>query len=195
MSILWFNACAVYNQDTAVGSIPRDAVTLATALTIRRQLPQEPSRQRRKERVARQGAASRIEYRFQPPFLFLDYALGPDQLRAGRFYSRGSLRPAPTGQHIALRFVPVRTLPGETVWRFFSWPFLVRYVLTIIVARFLYYRSSIRLRCPEYRDWLFRYMISASIHAHFRPILHESASHSRSYEHPPSIVGKQERVR
>ena len=138
MSILWFNACAVYNQDTAVGSIPRDAVTLATALTIRRQLPQEPSRQRRKERVARQGAASRIEYRFQPPFLFLDYALGPDQLRAGRFYSRGSLRPAPTGQHIALRFVPVRTLPGETVWRFFSWPFLVRYVLTIIVARFLY---------------------------------------------------------
>jgi hypothetical protein len=31
--------------------------------------------------------------------------------------------------------------------------------------------------------WLFRCLISASIHAHFQPMLHESASYSRGYEH------------
>jgi hypothetical protein len=39
------------------------------------------------------------------------------------------------------------------------------------------------------RTWLFRYVISVSIHAHFTPMLHESASHSRGYEHALSIVG------
>jgi hypothetical protein len=43
--------------------------------------------------------------------------------------------------------------------------------------------------------WLFRYLTSASIRAHFPPIPHESASHSRDYEHATSIVGKQKRVR
>ena len=40
------------------------------------------------------------------------------------------------------------------------------------------------------RSWLFRYVISASIYADFRMIPHESASHSRDYEHTPRIVGK-----
>jgi hypothetical protein len=35
----------------------------------------------------------------------------------------------------------------------------------------------------EVIDWLFRYVISASIHAHFQFVLHESASDSRGYEH------------
>lgn len=34
-----------------------------------------------------------------------------------------------------------------------------------------------------------------SIHAHLLPIPHESAAHSRGYEHAPSIVGQQGRVR
>ena len=31
--------------------------------------------------------------------------------------------------------------------------------------------------------WLFRYLITASIHGHFRPMPHESASYSRGYGH------------
>jgi hypothetical protein len=31
--------------------------------------------------------------------------------------------------------------------------------------------------------WLFRYLISASIPAHFRPILHESSSYAMGYKH------------
>jgi hypothetical protein len=30
-------------------------------------------------------------------------------------------------------------------------------------------------------DWLFRYGITASIHGHFRPMSHESATYSRGY--------------
>jgi hypothetical protein len=30
------------------------------------------------------------------------------------------------------------------------------------------------------RSWLFRYVMTASIHGHFRPVSHESASYSRS---------------
>jgi len=49
---------------------------------------------------------------------------------------------------------------------------------------------------PDYRpgdpdiSWLFQYVISASMHADFRRILHESASHSRDYEHTPHMGGK-----
>jgi hypothetical protein len=38
--------------------------------------------------------------------------------------------------------------------------------------------------------WLFRYVISASMHADFRMIPHESASHSMGYGHAPSIGGE-----
>jgi Single-strand binding protein family len=37
-------------------------------------------------------------------------------------------------------------------------------------------------------DWIFRCVISASMHEDFRMIPHESASRSRGYEHTPSIV-------
>jgi hypothetical protein len=47
----------------------------------------------------------------------------------------------------------------------------------------------------EDRSWLFRYVISVCIYAHFTPMLHESASPSKGYEPVPSIVGKQGRVR
>jgi hypothetical protein len=33
------------------------------------------------------------------------------------------------------------------------------------------------------RVWLFQYLITASIHGHFRPMPHESASYSRGYGH------------
>jgi hypothetical protein len=33
------------------------------------------------------------------------------------------------------------------------------------------------------------------MHGHFPPILHESASHSKGYEHAPHIVGEEGRVR
>jgi len=38
--------------------------------------------------------------------------------------------------------------------------------------------------------WDFRCSVSVSIHVHFPPILHESTSHSKGYEHAPSIVGE-----
>src|SRR5712691_8060150 len=38
-------------------------------------------------------------------------------------------------------------------------------------------------------SWLFRYLISASIHGHFRPIPHESTLPSRDYEHTSSRAG------
>src|SRR5215471_13666988 len=37
--------------------------------------------------------------------------------------------------------------------------------------------------------WLFRYVISVRLHAHFTPMLHEGASPSNGYEHALSIVG------
>ena len=37
--------------------------------------------------------------------------------------------------------------------------------------------------------WLFRCLISASIHAHFQPISHESSSYSRGCEHTSDIAG------
>jgi len=51
---------------------------------------------------------------------------------------------------------------------------------------------------PQFRlteiPWLFRYVISASRHADFSPIPHESTSYSKAYEHVPSIVGEKGRV-
>ena len=42
--------------------------------------------------------------------------------------------------------------------------------------------------------WLFRYVITASIHGHFRPMPHESASYSRGYKHThPALEGRQAR--
>jgi 4,5:9,10-diseco-3-hydroxy-5,9,17-trioxoandrosta-1(10),2-diene-4-oate hydrolase len=39
--------------------------------------------------------------------------------------------------------------------------------------------------------WLFRYVMSASIHGHFRLILHESSSYSRGWKHTyPVLQGK-----
>jgi serine/threonine protein kinase len=50
------------------------------------------------------------------------------------------------------------------------------------------------LLCTNELPWLFRYVISASTHAGFRMIPHESTSHSRGYERAHSIVGKEGRV-
>jgi hypothetical protein len=49
--------------------------------------------------------------------------------------------------------------------------------------------TSMCRRWATATTWLFRYVISVNIHAHYTPMLHESASHSRSYEHALSIVG------
>lgn len=39
--------------------------------------------------------------------------------------------------------------------------------------------GAIRAAKAIIRFWLFRYVITASIHGHFRPVLHESALYSR----------------
>jgi hypothetical protein len=49
-----------------------------------------------------------------------------------------------------------------------------------ITRQYANYAVGLYYRYDEAENWLFRYLLSASIHAHFRPTPHESASYSRS---------------
>jgi hypothetical protein len=92
--------------------------------------------------------------------------------------------------HMALTLIAVWFLIRET-HRGQQWtPALtlpqVRYGLSLLL---------LEVFCPlSVPSWLFRYVISASRHADFSPIPHESTSYSKAYEHVPSIVGEKGRV-
>src|SRR6266851_3112313 len=47
-----------------------------------------------------------------------------------------------------------------------------------------------RREAPFKNSWLFRYVITASIHGHFLVVLRESSLYSRGYKHTHPVLGR-----